>query len=487
MLKRFTAAAICLVAIWAISLERTYAWLGMQTAASARVLNAGMHPLSFDFTSSTRGDVRWQLIGQGGFGATIKTEPDGLHVQPTQNSFELRLNLAGARLSPRQVNALLLDLRPQRSNALLPKLSLAVHGALDDPGWIADSGNTQAAGAQKIDLDTLLFKREPTRLALSHWVELPPLTHLRLYGDTPTRAPFVLARVAFKTNQKIPSIALTGVRPEALLHTFDSARAGASITATDYRGPWFAPVVQMWISVISLTLVFVLLGFEFASEVAIHRARARALLVPAFLLPIITMLWGNADWPVDSGAVLAPQWLVLILDLVIAIGYRCINTPPQMLRLRFDAQAKAAWISCAVPTLAGAIVLTVGFAALPKAVQVEPHQHFGLLLALKYLAFAGFQQWLLQTLVWANLRRAALARWMAVLLSALLFALLHTPNFMLMLLCFTGALFWCGHYAKHRRLLPLILSHAFLGFLCVSIVPSSVLRSADIGVVYFLK
>lgn len=487
MLKRFTAAAICLVAIWVISLERTYAWLGLQSAQSERWLNAGMHPLSFDFTASVRGDARWQLIGQSGFGATIKAEPDGLHVQPTQNSFELRLNLAGARLTPAQVNALLLDLNPQQSNTALPKLSLAVHAALDDPGWIAELGNTQAAGDQKIDLNTLEFKREPARLAVAHWAELPPLTHLRLYGETPARAPFVLATVAFKANQKMPSIALTGLRPEALLQSFDTARAGASIAATGYRGPWLAPIVQMWIRVISLTFVFALLGFEFASEVAIHRARARALLVPAIFLPIITMLWGSVDWPVNSGAVWAPQWFVLILGLLIAIGYRCIKTPPKIARIKFDARTQQAWISCAIPTAAAALVLIFTFAALPKPSEAEPHQHFALLLALKYLAFAGFQQWLLQTLVWTNLRQAALARRTAVLLSALLFALLHTPNFMLMLLCFTGALFWCGHYAKYRRLLPLILSHAFLGFLCVSVIPASVLRSADIGVVYFLK
>ena len=486
MLKRFTALAICLVAIWAISLERTYAWLGLQSAQSQRLLNTGMHPLSFDFTASARGDARWQLIGQGGFGATVRAEADGLHVQPTQNSFELRLNLAGARLLPKQVNALVLDLHPQRSNAALPKFSLAVHAALDDPGWIAELGNMQAAGDQKIDLDTLKFWREPTRLVIAHWADLPPLTHLRLYGETPARAPFVLATVAFKANQKISSFALTGLRPEALLQSFDTARAGALIAATGYRGTWFAPIVQMWISVISLTFVFALLVFEFASEVAIHRARARALLVPAIFLPIITMLWGNVDWPVDSSGVWAPQWFVLVLGLVIAIGYRCINKPPKIVRLRFDAQAQLAWISCAIPTAVAALVLILAFAALPTRLGVES-QHFGLLLAFKYLVFAGFQQWLLQTLVWTNLRRAALARRTAVLLSALLFALMHTPNFMLMLLCFTGALFWCGHYAKYRRLLPLILSHAFLGFLCVSVIPTSVLRSADIGVVYFLK
>jgi hypothetical protein len=482
MLKRFAAVAICVMAIWAISLERTYAWLGLQSAGSERWLCAGMHPLSFDFTASKHGDARWLLIGQDGFGASTSSKPDGLHVQPLQSSFDMRLNLAGARLSPKQVNAVTLDVRTKAGRAP-PKFSLVVHAGLDDAGWIAELGGDLS---QSIDLHALEFKREPTRSDVAHWADLPPLTHLRLYGSDAGRSPFVLATVAFKSNQKLASTALYGSRPEALLKAFDAARSGPKFATTSYRGPWLAPIAQIWISVACLIFAFVLLVFEFASEVPKYRARARALLVPALFLPIITMLWGNVNWPVDSRAAFAPQWFALAFGLLFAIVYRWINKPPRIARLNFDAGTKAAWISCALPTSAVALVILLGFAALPARVGFEP-QHFGLVLALKYLAFAAFQQWLLQTLVWTNLRRAALARSTAVLLSALLFALLHTPNFVLMLLCFLGALFWCGHYAKYRRLLPLILSHAFLGFLCVSVIPTNLLRSADIGVVFFLK
>ncbi len=482
MLKRFAAVAVCLLAIWAISLERTYAWLGLQSSASERWLNAGMHPLSFDFTEIDRGDPRWQLIGQGGFGATVVSEPDGLYVQPLQTSFDLRLNLAGARLAPKQVDAMKLDVRAQPGWAL-PKFSFAVHAGVEDAGWIAELGGDLS---QLIHLEALEFKREPSRSKVEHWSALPPLTHLRLYGGDENKAPFVLAKVAFTTTQKMSSTALKGLRPEPLLQAFDAARSGPNFADTDYRGPWLVPIVQMWITVASLIFAFALLAFEFASEVPKHRARARALLVSALFLPIISMLWGNPDWPVDRQAAIAPQWFVLMLGLLIAVMYRWINKPPRIQLLILNTATKAAWVSCAVPTIAASLVLVIGFGALPAQVGFEA-QHFGLVLALKYLAFAGFQQWLLQTLVWENLRRAAMARRTAVLLSAWLFALWHTPNFMLMLLCFAGALFWCGHYAKHRRLLPLILSHAFLGFLCVSVIPTSVLRSADIGVVYFMK
>ncbi len=485
MPKRFAVVAACILAIWAISLERSYAWLGLQSEQSERWLSLGMHPLSFDFAASTQSDVRWLLIGQDGFGASTEAEPDGLHVQPLQTSFDLRLNLAGARLSPKRVNAMILDARAQAGRAL-PRFSLAVNAGIDDAGWIAELGGDLS---QQIDLNTLQFKREPARLEVARWLDLPPLTHLRLYGADANKSPFVLATLAFKSDQKLASTTLNSWRPESLLKAFDAARSGPSFATTSYRGPWLAPNVQMWISVACLIFTFALLAFEFDSEEPKHRARARALMVPALFLPIITMLWGNVDWPVDSRAAFAPQWFVLIVGLLFAVVYRWINKPPRIARLRFDAGTKAAWISCALPTAAAALVLLIGFAPPPVRVGLEAleAQHFGLLLALKYLAFAAFQQWLLQTLVWTNLRHAALARSTAIVLSAWLFALLHTPNFILMLLCFVGALFWCGHYAKYRRLLPLILSHAFLGFLCVSVIPTSVLRSADIGVVYFMK
>ncbi len=482
MLKRYAAFAICLIAIWTISLERTYAWLGLQSAQSERWLNAGMHPLSFDFTASARGDARWLLIGQDGFGASTTAEPDGLHVQPLDTAFDLRLNLAGARLVPKQVDAMILDVRAQSGSAL-PKFSLAVHAGLADAGWIAEIGGDPR---QLIDLDTLNFKREPARVVTARWAELPPLTHLRLYGSDAHESSFILTTVAFKASQKMSSSALASLRPEGLLQAFEAARSGPNFAATSYRGPWFTPVVQLWVSAASLIFALALIALEFASDAPKHRARARAWLVPALFLPIILMLWGNLNWPVDRRAAFAPQWCGLIFGLLFAIGYRWINMPPRIGRLSFDAGNKAAWASCAIPTVAAALVLVVGFAALPARVGFQP-QHFGLLIALKYLAFAAGQQWLLQTLVWANLRRAALARRTVILLSALLFALLHTPNFMLMLLCFAGAVFWCGHYAKHRLLMPLILSHAFLGFLCVSVIPARVLRSADIGVSYFLK
>ena len=485
MLKRIAAISICVIAIWAISLERTYAWLGLQSAQSEWWLDIGMHPLSFDFAASARGDVRWQLIGQDGFGASTTAKTDGLQVQPLETAFDLRLNLAGARLAPKQVNALILNARAQPGSAL-PKFSLAVHAGLDDPGWIAELEASSVVGGQRIDLESLEFRREPQRLAIAHWTELPPLTHLRLYGNDTRKSPFVLSTVAFLLNHKSAGSALSGLRPEALLQAFETARSGPNFSATRYRGLWLTPKVQVCISVVSLVFAFVLLAFEFASDMPKHRAGARALLVPTLFLPMIAMLWGNLDWPVDRRAALAVQWLVLVFGLLFAISYRWINTPPRIARVSFDAATRAAWASCAIPTFAAALVLMIGFAALPGPVGNHT-QHFGLLLALKYLAFAALQQWLLQTLVWTNLRRAGLARLTAAVLSALLFALLHTPNFTLMLLCFLGALFWCGHYAKYRRLLPVILSHAFLGFLCVSIIPASVLRSADIGVIYFLK
>ncbi len=496
MPKRIAVIASCIFLIWAISVERTYAWLGLQSAKVDGLIAAGLHPLSFAFVSGNQvhtdlGDVRWQLIGQRGVGAKVVAAVDGLHVQPTQPGFELRLNLAGAALLTSTADALVLQMRPEQINLpplspqFLPKFSLAVHASANDPGWIADLGANAGrlnAGAA-IDLNALIFQREPGRTTSRHWRELPALTHLRLYGSQPNLTPFVVEKVSFKANQIFPRDRLTGVRPEKLLAEFYARRADAQFVRVDYRGLWLAPVAQMWLAIVALIFAMPLLGFEFASIEPKARAIARVLMIPALFLPIVLTLWGTVDWAY-AGAVFAPNRIAMMLLLAMILGYRWICRPPRFAFPKLDARSIGAWRSCALPTLSGAFVLILAFAFSENKASSST---FGAAVACKYLMFAGAQQWLLQTLVLENLRRAAVARFAAIVLSALTFALLHTPNFALMLLCFCAAMFWCNHYARHRQLLPLMLSHALLGFLSVSLFPPSLLRSADVGVAFFLK
>jgi membrane protease YdiL (CAAX protease family) len=99
---------------------------------------------------------------------------------------------------------------------------------------------------------------------------------------------------------------------------------------------------------------------------------------------------------------------------------------------------------------------------------------------LLYVGWAFFQQWLMLAVVAALLARA-LPRPAAVLLTALAFALLHTPNGLLMQLCFVAEFGWAWWYLRHRALLPVALAHAASAVLLQACVAGGVLRSLEVS------
>jgi membrane protease YdiL (CAAX protease family) len=100
--------------------------------------------------------------------------------------------------------------------------------------------------------------------------------------------------------------------------------------------------------------------------------------------------------------------------------------------------------------------------------------------ALLYIGWAFVQQWVILAVVAALLARA-LPRPAAVLLAALAFALLHTPNGLLMQLCFVAELGWAWWYLHHRALLPVALAHAFSALLLQACLAGGILRSLEVS------
>lgn len=90
----------------------------------------------------------------------------------------------------------------------------------------------------------------------------------------------------------------------------------------------------------------------------------------------------------------------------------------------------------------------------------------------EYALAVAVQQLLLQPFLNENLHRLLPARlthrldW-AIILSALIFALLHAPNPILMLAAALAGAGWCWHFARHRNLAALTLSHFLLGLLAM--------------------
>ena len=132
------------------------------------------------------------------------------------------------------------------------------------------------------------------------------------------------------------------------------------------------------------------------------------------------------------------------------------------------------WHMAGWPLLA--IPVAIGIAAVAGHAPVWPPTGRILL----YVGWAFFQQWLMLAVVAALLARA-LPRPVAVLLAALAFALLHTPNGLLMQLCFVAELGWAWWYLHHRSLLPVAVAHAAAAVIMQACMAGGVLRSLEVS------
>lgn len=98
----------------------------------------------------------------------------------------------------------------------------------------------------------------------------------------------------------------------------------------------------------------------------------------------------------------------------------------------------------------------------------------------------GFlQQYVLQSFM----NRRAQVIWgrgtVSVLLTALIFSVLHFPNPWLMVVTFVGGLVWAFVYQRQPNLFALGLSHGVMTWVLVSTLPPSALNHLRIGLQYF--
>jgi membrane protease YdiL (CAAX protease family) len=106
--------------------------------------------------------------------------------------------------------------------------------------------------------------------------------------------------------------------------------------------------------------------------------------------------------------------------------------------------------------------------------------------ALTYIAWAFVQQWLLLSLVGRRLHRV-MPTAAALFVTALAFALLHTPNGALMQMCFLGELWWAWCYRRGRSLAPIALAHAICALILeAALAGGPYLRSLEVSARFFL-
>jgi membrane protease YdiL (CAAX protease family) len=215
-----------------------------------------------------------------------------------------------------------------------------------------------------------------------------------------------------------------------------------------------------------------------------------------YLLALVALAWRQPRlrqhrW-LELGACLAgPLWLVIGLQL----GLR-LSLPGVLVfagALLFAAQTEWRqrpgdwrwfgndWRAWLLPflMLPLALLLIAGYGGHVKA-PTPGH-------ALTYLLWAVLQQWLMLVVV---LRRLEAGRRLhpalAVLLTAVVFALMHTPNGVLMQLCLLAELWWAWCFLRSRALLPVAVAHAACALLVEAGLVGSLLRSLEVSARFFL-
>ena len=103
---------------------------------------------------------------------------------------------------------------------------------------------------------------------------------------------------------------------------------------------------------------------------------------------------------------------------------------------------------------------------------------------LRYLAFVPVQQLILFGLLNGLAQRLFKAD-LSPLAIGILFALLHTPNFALMLLTLLAGMAWAKQLKSHRTLLPIIASHLILGIALGALSQGDLVRNLRAGFGFF--
>ena len=177
----------------------------------------------------------------------------------------------------------------------------------------------------------------------------------------------------------------------------------------------------------------------------------------------------------------------ITLAFVLVIGSHFLRGESvRDLGLRFDNFGRALKL-LAMPMLSvAALCLALGllFGTRPDLFRWHPERTIAAQLALGF-AWGFVQQYVLQSFV----NRRAQIIWQkgprSVILTALVFSLLHFPNPWLMVVTFIGGVVWAFVYQRAPNLFALALSHSVMTWVVVSTLPATALNHLRIGFKYF--
>ncbi len=247
------------------------------------------------------------------------------------------------------------------------------------------------------------------------------------------------------------------------LDTVRAAAAQWSATSRDFAPPWLS-----WAALALYAALLAMLRFK---PVRSPKLRALCELLGAIALPLVLVIGG-----LISDNLGLPIQLAIAASLLFALSL-LVGTAPASPTTRTARRGSLLALLSVIIAIAVVLILRNGspLDEFPDSRKIA-----------QYLAWAAVQQFLVCVIVADRLERLlGSARW-ALLCTAIIFALLHTPNATLMQFTFIGGLIWIWNWQRHRALLPNILAHTACGLLVASQLPIDWLRSIEVSARYFL-
>lgn len=464
-LRLALAAVAAILGFWLLSQLTVATWLARAASVRAQGWTQGVSPWQWDFSDPS------SVVGPGSHGLDdARRGRDGLSLSvPQDGSVSLSLALGDEWIDLAAVDHVRIELQSDAPLRLI-LLSTQLHRV-----WLQAS---LERGTQHIELP--LAELGGNRIdALQLRIEAQPQARVRLQQLALLNHACASTGDCLGRTESAPFF----LTPEALL-TFRDARRIQQPATSIVAGGTFGRIghgfaVRSDAAAVAL-LVVMATGLSVLLVVGLRR-RFRTLtpsrlrvgleLVATLGSAVVLLL---AGWPARDTPV--PIGLLLILCLaVLAL------TPAPTARTWHWLGDTRAWRS-ALQFTAFAGLLTAPLMLVDRGL-VTARDPLSLL---HYPAWALLQQWLLLAAIMPRLRVLLPDPRAAALAGGILFALLHAPNFTLMLFTFAGGSAWAWLGQRHRALLPLAASHVVLGWWLLYVAPIWILRSAEIGGRYLM-
>jgi len=325
---------------------------------------------------------------------------------------------------------------------------------------------------------------------------------LRLRVQIPRNATLRLSAASLMATQALPPLADTRIDLPAHANSDELARATAP--AQDWAMPLFRlpagigaeamlrlrdPLRERWPAALIVPAG--------ATPQAAPQHSYRALTWLACVLYLAALAWLQwkplrgrlRPWLEIAGCLLGPLWLVAGLHWGLyptplgvtafagGLAFALMIERRHLPRLWQWPQTRGTWLwpMAAMPATCLLIAL---YGHAPHALP------FGHVVA--YFGWAWLQQWLMLVVLLRRFERALPRPEWAMLAVATVFGLFHTPNGLVMQLCFAGELWWVWCFRRSRSVLPIALAHAVCALLIESALIGGWLRSLEVSARFFL-